>query len=123
MSHIENQLGAQHLQRDKALVADVASEIDGRHATAPELTLDHVPIAQGVGQAGCCLVSHGESGGREGDLEICARQARIASRSVGSEAARKPKRDSEVSAVARQRRSVTRVGCRRRVRASTMSHN
>jgi hypothetical protein len=41
------QLGVQHLEGDLALVLEVASEMDGGHAAAPELALDAVAIGQG----------------------------------------------------------------------------
>ena len=40
------ELGMKHLQRDKPLVPAVLSEVDGRHSTAPELTVDGVRLRQ-----------------------------------------------------------------------------
>ena len=50
------QLRAQHLERDRAVVAEVPREPDGGHATVPELALDGVAATQAVGQVLCSLV-------------------------------------------------------------------
>ena len=44
------QLGVQHLERDRTIMAQVVGEIDRGHAAAPELTLDRVAVLEGVGQ-------------------------------------------------------------------------
>ena len=38
------------LQRDAAVMLDVVRGVDRRHAAAPELALEHVPVAQGFGE-------------------------------------------------------------------------
>jgi hypothetical protein len=38
----------QHLQGDGAVVLEVAGEIDGSHAAAPELTLEQVAVAESL---------------------------------------------------------------------------
>ena len=43
-------LGAQHLDGDPAVVPAVLRQVDGGHAAAAELPLDHVAVAQGVGE-------------------------------------------------------------------------
>ena len=45
------ELGAQHLERDLAVVAQVVREVDGGHAARPELALDAVAVGQRRGQA------------------------------------------------------------------------
>ena len=45
------QLGPKHLDRDLAVVPDVLGQVDGRHAAAAELPLEHVAIPQSVGEA------------------------------------------------------------------------
>jgi hypothetical protein len=40
------QLGMEDLQRDRAVVLEVVSEVDGGHPTASELALDDVAICQ-----------------------------------------------------------------------------
>src|SRR5207249_2873515 len=45
------QLGAEHLERDRAVVLEIASEIDRGHPTAAELTLDRVTTVEGVPQS------------------------------------------------------------------------
>jgi hypothetical protein len=53
------ELGAEDLEGDRALVAEVAREVDGRHAAVAELTLEGVAAGEGrakeierVGQTG-----------------------------------------------------------------------
>ena len=41
------ELGAQHLERDAAVVADVLGEIDGRHAAGADLTVQAIAVRQG----------------------------------------------------------------------------
>ena len=41
------ELGAQHLERDRAIVLQVTSEVDRGHPTAAELALDRVPARKG----------------------------------------------------------------------------
>jgi hypothetical protein len=45
-----SQLGVQHFERDEAIVLEVPGEVYRRHPAAPELTLEYVTIAQGIGQ-------------------------------------------------------------------------
>ena len=45
------QLGAQHLERDLAVVAQVVGQVDGGHAAGAELALDPVAVGEGGGQA------------------------------------------------------------------------
>jgi hypothetical protein len=40
------QLGVEHLQRHRALVLDVARQVNSRHAAATELALDHIAARQ-----------------------------------------------------------------------------
>ena len=42
------QVGAEHLDRDRAAVADVVREVHRRHAALSELALEHVAVTQGV---------------------------------------------------------------------------
>ena len=42
------EFGVEHLERDGPLVPDVASEVHGRHAAAPELALELVAVAEGL---------------------------------------------------------------------------
>ncbi len=44
--------GQEHLERDEALMLDVAGEIHRRHAASAELALDEVAIGQGVAKTG-----------------------------------------------------------------------
>ena len=44
------QLGMEDLQGDQTVMAEVAGEIDRGHAPAPELTLDHVPVKESIGE-------------------------------------------------------------------------
>ncbi len=46
-----SQFGPQHLNRDVAIVLDIVSEIDGRHAAEPECVLDRVASREGVAEA------------------------------------------------------------------------
>ena len=46
------ELGAQHLDRDLAVVPQVAGEVDGRHAASPELALEAIPILESVRERG-----------------------------------------------------------------------
>src|SRR4029077_9707065 len=49
-AHRRAQLGAQHLERDLAVVLDVAGQIDDGHAALTDLALDLVPAAQRGGE-------------------------------------------------------------------------
>ena len=42
----------EHLERDEPLVPDVAREVHGGHAAAPELALDDVAIGEGGSEQG-----------------------------------------------------------------------
>ena len=42
------EVGAHHLEGDEAIVAQVAGEVDGRHAALPELALDGIAAGQCV---------------------------------------------------------------------------
>ena len=46
------ELRVQHLDRDVAVVPDVAREVDGRHAAAADLALDAIAIGDGLREAG-----------------------------------------------------------------------
>ena len=46
------EVGAQHLERDPAIVLEVAREVDGRHPAGTEFTFDVVAIAEGGVQLG-----------------------------------------------------------------------
>jgi hypothetical protein len=43
------ELSAENLERDLSIVLEVSRQIDHSHATSPELALDRVAIAEGVG--------------------------------------------------------------------------
>ena len=43
------ELRAQDLQGDEAAVLQVTGQIDSRHSATPELALEHVTVAEGVG--------------------------------------------------------------------------
>jgi hypothetical protein len=45
------ELGAEDLERDLALVAQVAGEVDGGHAALSQLTLELITISQGCAQS------------------------------------------------------------------------
>src|SRR6185437_5167945 len=45
-AHDGGQLGAEHLERDEAVVPDVVSEVDGGHAAVTELSLDLIAFSQ-----------------------------------------------------------------------------
>jgi hypothetical protein len=42
----------EHLERDPTFVPQVGGEIDGGHAASPELALEGVAVAEGVGERG-----------------------------------------------------------------------
>jgi hypothetical protein len=44
------QLGPKHLHRDLAVMPDVPRQINGGHPPAPELPLEHIAVAEGVGE-------------------------------------------------------------------------
>ena len=44
------EVGVEDLDGDRAVVAQVMGQIDGGHAAAPKLAVEHVAVAQGVGQ-------------------------------------------------------------------------
>ena len=46
------EVGEQDLEGDEPVVAEVAGEVDGSHAAATELALEHVAVAQGLGESG-----------------------------------------------------------------------
>ena len=58
------ELGMQDLERDQAVVLEVAREVDGGHPAAAELALEGVTVAKRVCERYCCL-GHGRraSGG------------------------------------------------------------
>ena len=61
------EVGTEHLDRHLARVADVAREVDGGHASVPELTEEFVAAGEGVVQQ-ADLVHEGsgrERGGRK----------------------------------------------------------
>ena len=41
------QLGMENLQGDRAVVPDIAGQVDGSHAAAAELAREHVAVGQG----------------------------------------------------------------------------
>jgi hypothetical protein len=47
-----SELRVQDLERDRTVVLEVVSEVDGRHAAAPELPLESVAVTQSVGEDG-----------------------------------------------------------------------
>ena len=49
------ELGTQELERDAALVADVAGEVNGRHAAATDLAIDVVAAGQRGGERGAII--------------------------------------------------------------------
>ena len=55
------ELGQQDLERDGAIVPEIMGEVDRGHTPAPELTLEHVAVAQGVRQFGSCPLDHVET--------------------------------------------------------------
>jgi hypothetical protein len=55
------QLRMQHLERDRAIMAQVLGEIDRGHASAPELTLDGVAARKGGLEL---LADRGQGGNR-----------------------------------------------------------
>ena len=74
------ELGLEHLEGDRPVVLEVAGEIDRGHAAAPELALEHVAVAQGVGEErrGDC----GHGGARWGDTGMCSVGRANASRPI-----------------------------------------
>jgi hypothetical protein len=40
------------LDGDRTIVPDVLGQVDGRHPPTPDLTLEHVAVAEGVGWEG-----------------------------------------------------------------------
>jgi hypothetical protein len=44
------EIGVKDLQGNRAVVFEIAGEMDGGHATTPELTLERVATAQGLGK-------------------------------------------------------------------------
>ena len=61
------ELGAEHLERDLAVVLEVGGEVDRGHAAGAELALDPVALLQRGGEA--TVVAHGLggiTGGRRG---------------------------------------------------------
>ena len=44
------EVGAEHLEGDEAVVAEVPGEVDRRHAAVAELALEEIAVAQGVGE-------------------------------------------------------------------------
>jgi len=51
-THLDADLGAEHLERHRPPVADVLGQVDHGHPAAPELPLDGVAIAKRVAQGG-----------------------------------------------------------------------
>ena len=41
------ELGAQHLERDPAVVPDVLGQVDGRHAAGADLAVEAIAVRQG----------------------------------------------------------------------------
>lgn len=57
-AHGGRHLGPQHLERDRAAVADVACEVHGCHAARPDLPLDQISIGEARLQE-ARIVDHG----------------------------------------------------------------
>src|SRR5207249_7985499 len=55
------QLRAEHLERHLTVMLDVVREIDGRHAAAPQLSLDDIAAGEGGGEAVALISLHGSS--------------------------------------------------------------
>ena len=53
-----HELGVQHLERDQAVVLEIAREIHRGHATPAELALDEIAVAESVPEL-ACDVGHG----------------------------------------------------------------
>jgi len=47
-----SELGAEHLQRDRAVVLEIAREVDGSNPAATDLALDRVPAREGYLEGG-----------------------------------------------------------------------
>jgi hypothetical protein len=58
------------LEGDGAVVLEIASEMDGGHATTPELTLERVATAQGLGERGRGVGDDGGSIGSRDDPNL-----------------------------------------------------
>ena len=61
------QLGAEHLDRDRAVVPEVPAKVDGRHPPATQLALDHIQFGERSLQAGR-LLSQGTPPGGAGKI-------------------------------------------------------
>jgi hypothetical protein len=48
----QSELGMEHLERDRPIVAEVVGEKHGGHAAAAERALEPVAVAQGISQGG-----------------------------------------------------------------------
>ena len=57
------QMGSEHLERDIAIVLEVAREIDHRHAAVADLALDRVPASEGGREL---VLQSGQTDFREG---------------------------------------------------------
>ena len=79
-----DEVGTEHLDRDRAVVLEVAGQVDRGHAAAPELALEQVAIAESVSQCRGRHVGHGQALSR-GMLRICLRSRKVAS--IGTDSA------------------------------------
>ena len=92
------ELGPEHLERDRAIVFEVAREVDGRHAALTEVPLDAVAVGERGGELGCEVLHGGQAyargafregwlpGGEGAGVMLTARSGgypRIGSRSGG----------------------------------------
>ena len=66
------QLGPQDLERDLAVVLEVAGEVDGGHPALPELALDGVAVGEGVLQP-YQLIDHRDGRCREWHYDTVGR--------------------------------------------------
>ena len=62
--------GMEDLEGDGTVVLQIAGEMDGGHATAPELTLERVATAQGLGERGRGVGDDGGSIGSRDDPNL-----------------------------------------------------
>jgi hypothetical protein len=76
------------LESDGAVVLEIAGEMDGGHAAAPELTLDRVATAQDLGERGRGVGDDGGSIGSRDDPNLrlpgALRQRAAAGRAGGA---------------------------------------
>ena len=61
---VEREVGRQHLDRDRAVEAQIGGAVDDGHSAAPDLTLDQVLVADRDGDAVAQIVVHASTRGR-----------------------------------------------------------